>query len=407
VRHKGQNDRQYGSRWDANDMDRHQIPQRESAERVERLRALMPERGLDAVLLGTGTNLKYFSGYPSPARSGSRPFFLLLPLYGDPIFVVQSGRKAEALRFSWIKDVRDYAELSRVPIDVLRDALRERGVLGKRLGMELGFEQSLDVPYQEFCRLKENLAGTALEDASDMLWRLRMIKTPNEIACLRRACQILGHAYEEAFGAAREGTTERQIACSLRNSFDKSEADEGFILITSGPGNYGLTTKAPASRPIRRGDMVWVDAGCTVGGYNSDFSRAAVVGEPSPEQLRAQEAIRQITWAAIEQIRPGLKASELARFCNAKLERLGFAFDLSISGLASRVGHGLGMDVTEPPHIAEYDHTVLEAGMVIAMEPGVATEYGTFHVEENIVVEPEGHQVLSEAQRTLWRIAPD
>ncbi len=391
----------------AGDMDRPQIPQREYAGRLERLRALMPERGLDAVLLGTGTNLKYFSGYPSPARSGSRPFFLLLPLQGDPVFIVQSGRKAEAKRFSWIKDVRDYAELSRVPISLLRDALRERGLLGKKIGMELGFEQSLDVPYQEFCRLKESLAETTFADASELLWRLRMIKTPNEIACLRKACQVLGQSYEEAFGAAREGTTERQIACSLRNCFDRAEAGEGFILITSGRGNYGLTTKAPESRPILRGDMVWVDAGCTVCGYNSDFSRAAVVGEPSPQQCRAQEAIRQITWAAVEEIRPGVRACELARLCNAKLERLEFPFELSISGLASRVGHGLGMDITEPPHIAEYDDTVLEAGMVITMEPGVATEYGTFHVEENILVTPDGHEVLSQAQRTFWEIVPN
>lgn len=384
-----------------------QIPQREYAERLERLRTLMPERGLDAVLLGTGTNLRYFSGYPSPARSGSRPFFLLLPLHGDPIFIVQSGRKAEALRFSWIEDVRDYAELSRVPISVLRDALRDRGLLGKRLGLELGLEQSLEVPYLEFCRLKESLAGTVLADASELLWRLRMIKTPGEIACLRSACQILGHAYEEAFGAARESMTERQIARLLRNSFDQSEAGEGFILITSGRGNYGLTTKAPESRPIQRGDMVWVDAGCTVCGYNSDFSRAAVVGEPSPQQLRAEEAIHQITRAAVEQVRPGVKASALARFCKARLERLEFPFDLSISGLASRVGHGLGMDVTEPPHIADYDDTVLEAGMVITLEPGVATEYGTFHVEENILVTPDGHEVLSQAQRTLWEIVPN
>lgn len=390
--------------YHSDDADRPHIPQEEYAGRLERLRVLMPKRGLDAVLLGTGTNLKYFSGYPSPARSGSRPFFLLLPLHGDPIFVVQSGRKAEALRFSWIQDVRDYSELSRVPTSLLHDAMRERELLGKKVGMEFGFEQYLDLPYQELCRLKESLVGIELEDASELLWRLRMIKTPNEIACLRRACQVLGRAYDETFGAAREGMTERQIANMIRNSFEKSGADEAFILTTSGRGNYGLTTKAPESRPIERGDMVWVDAGCTVCGYNSDFSRAAVVGQASPEQLRAQDAISQITWAAVEQVRPGLKTSQLAHLCDASLERLEFAYDVPISGLASRVGHGLGMDVTEPPHVAEYDHTVLEAGMVITIEPGVATEYGTFHVEENILVTPEGHEVLSETRRTLWCI---
>src|SRR5262249_4872880 len=126
------------------------IPHDEYPQRLERLRALMHEKGLAAVLVGTGTNLTYFSGYPSPSRSGSRPFFLLLPREGEPVLIMQSGRKAEALRFARVHDVRDYAELSRVPVGMVVEALRQRGALGQPVGMELGHEQSFDVPYLEF-----------------------------------------------------------------------------------------------------------------------------------------------------------------------------------------------------------------------------------------------------------------
>jgi Xaa-Pro aminopeptidase len=382
-----------------------QIPEQEYPQRLERLRALMRARGLQAVLLGTGTNLKYFSGYPSPTRSGSRPFFLLLPLAGDPVFIVHCGRKAEALRFSWMKDIRDYSQLSRVPVELIREALAECSALHGKLGMELGLEQSFDVPYLEFRRLQEGLPGSEIVDAGDLLWRLRMLKSEAEIACLRRACAILCDAYARTFTAVREGTTERETANCLRAHFENEGAGDSWILITSGPGNYDLATKLAEPRPIQRGDMVWIDAGCAVDGYWSDFSRAAVVGEPAAEQLHAQEAIRQITWEAIQKVRPGVRASELARICNTRLAGLDFPITSSISSLASRVGHGVGLDVTEPPHIAEYDQTVLEPGMVITIEPGVATEYGTFHIEENVLVTHDGSDVLSTAQRALWRIA--
>jgi Xaa-Pro aminopeptidase len=381
-----------------------EIPREEYAARLERLRAAMREQALDAVLLGTGPNLAYYSGYPSPGRSGSRPFFLLLPCRGEPVLIVQSGRKAEALRFAQVRDVWDYAELSRVPVGMVVEALRACGALGGSVGMELGHEQLFDVPYLEFCRLQQALAGTRLVDAGGLLWRVRMIKSENEIACLREACRVLTAAYAEALGAAREGMTELQIATLMLTHFDRVGAGDRFVVVTSGRGNYDLPSKPPEARPIRAGDMVWIDAGCTVAGYWSDFSRAGVVGGPSPEQAAAHEAIRRITTEAVSQVRPGRTVSALARFCNERVARLPFPITSDISGLASRCGHGVGLNLAEPPHIAESDDTLLEPGMVITIEPAVATEYGTFHVEEQVVVTPDGAEILSQAPRDLWHI---
>ncbi|HLJ85364.1 MAG TPA: Xaa-Pro peptidase family protein [Candidatus Angelobacter sp.] len=383
------------------------IPYCEFLQRLERLRALMKNAKVQAILLGTGSNLRYFSGYPSPARSGSRPFFLVLPLSGDPILIVQAGRRAEATRFSWIKEIRDYPELSSVPTHMIQDALAECGALGGRLGMELGHEQSFDVPILEFRRLEEVLSGTTIVDVGDLLWQVRMIKSEVEVLYLRAACRILGEAYQHAFARAQEGDSERDIAGALRNYCMQAGADDVWVLMTSGKGNYVLTTKAPEDRSIRRGEMVWIDAGCSVGGYWSDFSRAAIVGEPSPQQIQAQEAIHEITRHALQRIAPGVKVSEIAHACNKGIDQLPFPIVASISGLASRCGHGLGLDVTEPPHVAEYDPTTLESGMVITVEPGIATEYGTFHIEEDVLVTHEGYEVLSECDRNLFSICLD
>jgi len=380
------------------------IPDEEYPQRLERLRALMHEKDLDGVLLGTGMNLAYFSGYPSPSTSVPRPFFLLLPCEGEPVFFSHSAHKAEAVLFSWIQDVRDYQELSRVPALLILEAVRERGLLNKNIGMELGFEQSLDISHLEFCRLRDALRQTRLVDASALLWNLRMIKSEREIECMRRACQIVSDAYLATFSSAQEGMTELEIFKTMQIQLNKAGDGLTFLVITSGKGHYDLVTKPPEDRRVQKGDMVWMDAGCTACGYWSDFSRAGVVGEPSAQQFYAQEVIQRITREAVNRVRPGVTASSIARFCYEKLEQVGFTITSSIGALASRIGHGIGLNLTEPPHLSVYDHTLLQAGMVITLEPGLATEYGTFHIEEDVLVTPDGCQILSQSPRTLWRI---
>src|SRR5512133_3099860 len=95
------------------------VTPQELRERAASLRERMAAGGLDAILLTTGDNLRYLSGYPSPARSGPRPFLFLLPLSGDPVFIVHAGREGEARRFSWVEDIRTYYPLSHAPVDLL------------------------------------------------------------------------------------------------------------------------------------------------------------------------------------------------------------------------------------------------------------------------------------------------
>ena len=267
-----------------NMVDLPRIPQEEYPERLERLRTLMEGAGLGGAILTTGTNLAYFSAYPSPIRNVARPFFVLLPLKGDPVFFTHYGHKEEAERYSWIKDVRYYTELSHAPIGMIRDAMRERGMFGTNIGMELGFEQTLDISYLEFCRLRENLSPTNLVDMSALLWQMRMIKSEAEIACVRKACQITSEAYEKTFLGTGADDSELQIFRAMQTNLRRGGGGALFLAITSGDGNYDLVTKQPEDRRLERGDMVWMDAGCTVSGYWSDFSRAALVGAPSAEQ---------------------------------------------------------------------------------------------------------------------------
>jgi Xaa-Pro aminopeptidase len=380
------------------------LPEEEFLRRATQARERMAKANLDALLVATGPNLTYLSGYPSPGRSGARPFVFILPLEHEPVFIVQNGRQFEAQRYSWVTDVRTYAELSRAPLRLIEGALCEMGLGEGRIGMELGFEQCLDVPVLDFLQLREDLSVARFVDAADILRDLRMVKSEAEIACIRQACEITSRYYEECLPQIRAGMTEVDVFHMLASKTYELGGAGFFAVITSGEGNYDLVSKGPTGRTLQQGDMLWVDSGCSVGGYWSDFGRAAVLGDPTPRQRHAQQAIHEITMRGVEMVRPGVRASDIAGTCNQELERLDFAYTSCISGLASRIGHGVGLAVTELPHVAEYDDTILQPGMVITIEPGVATTYGTFHVEEDVLVTERGYELLSTAGRELWSV---
>jgi Xaa-Pro dipeptidase len=331
----------------------------------------------------------------------ARPYFALLPLRGDPVLISHTGHALEARHLSWVKDVREYTRLSEAPVEVILEALRERDLTGGAIGMELGREQTLDISPLEFRRLEEAIRPCRLADAAPALWRLRMIKSEAEVACFREAHHITAAAYAGTFGWAREGMLESDVYTRMHNLLSPPGTGDVFLVITSGEGNYDLVTKPPEARAIGRGDMVWMDAGCTVSGYWSDYSRACVAGPPSSEQQHAQESIGRITADAVAMVRPGVKCSDIARFCLSRIAELDFPVTSRIAELAGRIGHGIGLNLTEPPHLGPYDDTPLEPGMVISIEPGVATAYGTFHIEENLLVTGDGCEVLSLARRDL------
>ncbi len=135
-------------------------------------------------------------------------------------------------------------------------------------------------------------------------------------------------------------------------------------------------------------------------------ARAGVIGGPSDAQLFAQAQIHAITTAAIAMLRPGACVAEIAAHCEGALDRLDFQITSSISGLAGRVGHGLGLAVTEWPSLNRECPETLEAGMVVTIEPGVATLYGTFHVEQNVLITDTGSRVLSAYPWELRSLTP-
>jgi Xaa-Pro aminopeptidase len=366
----------------------------ELVQRIQRARSLLLPQGIDALLLFSGPNLTYFTGMPC-GRSGSRPFVLVLPREGDMVLIVHDGRQHEARAFAHFCQIRTYSLLSHLPREAVYAVLRERSLLQARIGLELSNEMVLDLPETERTVLYDVLSSAICVDASGLLWQLRMVKSPYEAACVARACQITADAYEHAFAAARRGMTEAEIEGLMLRAMIERGGRSPWLNITSGSGHYDTITKAGSARSVEPGDMVWMDGGCSVAGYFSDFGRAGVVGGPSREQADAQRQIHDVTMMAVRLVRPGAPVRDIAGFCNQALADLDLPVTSNITDLAGRSGHGLGMLVTEQPSISEQDQTVLSPGMIVTIEPGVATAFGVFHVEENVLTTEGDPQVLS------------
>jgi Xaa-Pro dipeptidase len=363
----------------------------------------MAEQAIDALLLLTGPNLVYFTGMPC-GRSGSRPFVYVLPVDGEPTLIVQDGRQFETHVFTGVGDIRTYSGLSHLPLTVIQGALEDRRLMRGRIGVELGGEMVMDIPFSEFLALQGALPDVSFVDASSLLWQLRMIKSPAETERVARACEITLEAYDRTFGVVEPGMSEAAIERLMITHMLELGGRSPWVLITSGAGNYDLVSKGGGSRRVEMGDMVWMDSGCQVDGYFSDFGRAGVLGGPSPAQEEAQRAIHQITHDTITLMQPGAAAADIAVFCNEAVRALDLPITSNISGLAARVGHGLGTVVTEQPSLAEDDPTLLAPGMILTIEPGIATDYGTFHIEENVLITSNGPRVLTEGHWQLWAI---
>jgi Xaa-Pro aminopeptidase len=364
----------------------------------------MAENDLDGVLVIGGPNLSYLSGFPGVERTMARGMFLLLTRTGRTALVAHSFRYDQALRYADVTDVRSYHALTYAPVDILRDTFVDLGLAAGRVGIELGYETQLNIPAAELQRICTSLPDVEWVDAARMLWELRFVKSEFEIARARRAGRMAAHALALSFAATTAGTSGTEMARRLRLSMLEAGAGDSYAVVVAGSGNYDLPTLLDP-RPLERGDLVFVDAGCSIAGYWMEHSRAAVVGGPSSEQSDMQRHVLEATLAGVREVGPGVALSSVAEACNSVLTTgLNVTVTSSISANSARCGHSFGLEAIEPPHVSPADPTILQPGMLLAVEPGLCTEFGRFHIRHNVLVTPSGHELLECPDWTLGTI---
>ena len=366
------------------------FPAQEFKMRVAKAQAHMDQQGLDAILLTTEPDVRYFTGYLTRFwESPCRPWFLVIPATGDPIAVIPSIGAILMAR-TWITDIRTWRapDLDDDGVSLLADTLRH---IGPRIGTPSGLQSYLRMPLTDLARLNAALPQPIGADGGTVQ-ALRLVKSDAEIAKIRTACQIANHAFARVPEIAEAGVPLERVY----RDFQRLCLDEGadwvpYLAGAAAPGGYGDVISPADDRPLTVGDVLMLDTGLVHDGYFCDFDRNFAVGDVSAEVDAAHGMLIDATHAAFAAARPGATAADLFHVMDK------IVTDGAGGSDAGRYGHGLGMNLTEWPSLIPTDHTVLTAGMVLTLEPGIEIAPGMALVhEENIVICDNGADWLSQ-----------
>ena len=364
----------------------------EYAARHQKARVLMEKNNLSALLITEPANLFYFTGASYFGEmSFPRPAVLIISRNEKSILITHDFH----LPIHWDGDIREYRKVGEVPIEIIKKAFEEIGCTMGQVGAELGSEQRLGISYQDFLRMQDALPAISFVDAADIFWQLRMVKSETEIAILTEACKIQDSIFETAFEAVQTGMTTQEIINLFQRFIIESDAEFGWVIVCI--GHFDPRQAAGSSQSdlrLKKSDLLWVDLGVVMHGYHTDYCRGMVPGGASSAQLEKWGKIHKILEAGVEATMPGIPSCDLYRVQVDTAKKLNI--DMT-SWPARRFGHGSGLHTTEPPYISLDDDTILEAGMILHIEPGCIEEDGIYVLEEQVVVTESGSKVLSHA----------
>ncbi len=374
--------------------------------RTRKAQALMAAQGLAGLLLMSEPELRYFTGFQTLFwQSPTRPWFIFVPATGKPIAIIPAIGAA-LMRQSWIDDIRTWSAPAPQDdgIGLLTDLLSPLARTGETIGVMKGHETHLRMPLGDWERLVAALPGLRIADATGLVQGLRMVKSPAEIEKLAHICAIGSATFAAVPNFAHQGQPLDRVFREFRRAAIGAGADDApYVVGGAGPGGYADVISPPTARPLAAGDVLMLDTGCTWDGYFCDFDRNWAIGHADDTARRAHDVLWRATEAGIEAARPGQTCRDLFEAMAAVIREM----DAS-GGDIGRLGHGLGMQLTEQPSHAAFDTTELTENMVLTLEPSVSYGDGLMMVqEENIVIRSGGAILLTtRAPADLPVIAP-
>ena len=354
---------------------------------------LMHAANLDAILVTTEAEIRYYTGFHTQFfESPTRPWFLVIPAEGKPIAVIPAIGET-GMCATWIDDVHTWPSPrpSDDGISLLTNVIDTLSSRFGRVGMTLGPESILRMPAADAQTLAQNLSSDVV-DCAELLLQQRFVKSPAEIEKIRHVCQITSGAFETLPRFAEIGHSELDITKRMRIDLLERGADNTpFMVAGSGPGGYDSIIMGPTSRIPESGDVLIIDTGTVFDGYFCDFDRNFGFGHVADDTARANDAIHQALDAGFEAARPGAKMRDVWSAMWKIMEDAG-----ALGNSIGRMGHGLGMLLTEWPSVHPDDQRVLEPGVVMTLEPGMTFDPGRQLVhEENIVITEDGAEYLT------------
>lgn len=366
----------------------------EFESRTQKAQALMAAQGLDGLLLMSEAELRYFSGFHTLFwQSPTRPWFLFIPATGKPIAVIPEIGAA-LMRQTWIEDIRTWSAPAPQDdgISLLSDLLAPLAQRSARLGILKGHETFLRMPLGDWERLVQALPGIQLADATGLVQGLRMVKSEAEIEKLAHICAIGSATFAQVPAQVSQGMPLEEVFRAFRREALAQGADDlPYLVGGAGPGGYIDVISPPSRRPLQVGDVLMLDTGATWDGYFCDFDRNFAIGSAEAAACRAYDVLWRATEAGLAAAKPGNSCRDLFLAMQGVIAELD-----DQGGDIGRLGHGLGMQLTEQPSHAIFDQTVLQEGMVLTLEPSLGYGDNLIMVhEENIVIRPQGAELLT------------
>lgn len=340
------------------------------------------ELKIDALLVSAAPNIRYLSGF-----TGDNALLLVTPesqtLFTDPRFTIQASEECTcAIKIA-----------PRGPIDPYAVEAIRRGKF-KRVGFE-----AARMIYDVHRRFKETLPlGTTLKPIGPVIENLRMIKSKTEIERIRRSVLTNSQAFEKTVQSIRPGVSESHIAAELEFQMRRLGAEKpAFETIVAAGAHSALPHARPGQQRASVNELLLIDMGACQDGYMSDMTRVLFLGRVTRRIGDMYKAVLKAQLAAIAAVREGVTTGQVDQKARQVLESEGLG-----KAFVHSTGHGLGLEIHEPPRVGRRDKTRLQDGMVITIEPGAYIQgFGGIRIEDTVLVTKNGCEILTPTSKEL------
>lgn len=390
-----------------------EIPFEEFDSRKKRAVKLMEEDGLDGLLLFNNQNLTYFLGF--------RKTWLFQWLHagiitkeGEAGIVIPQIMHEVAQQTTWLENenIKPWGGAShwgypKDPVEALVGLIKKLGLENKRIGVEIGGPAYIymSVGLSEFEAIKGAFPKAKFINATQTIWKQRMVKTPWEIELLRQLCQITVKGIKTAIESIEEGMSEREVlkifweTVILEGAFDTPLAGE--MMFRGGAKDYAMSTGRAVEGRLTKGRQMFFDGGASLKGYQIDMQRQFSIGDPPPLQKRLVEISEMGERSAEKMLKPGNRVCDVHSAAMSVIGTVPSDLKGEITCLYSHtfMGHCEGLNIHEPPWISADEKTVIVPGMIFALEIP-ALDIPKFRVlggfpEDIYLITMDGHERLT------------
>ncbi len=361
------------------------IAPEERAQRIEKARKLMRANRLDAIYLGPGSTMFYFTGV-------RRTLGLVIPAQGDLAWLAEVGQAVSPVGLVG-GQVRTWGS-GKTQEQAIAEILSDRHALTGRLGLE---EQ---VPFSIYDGLRKAAPTLEVASADPVTIGCRVIKSPAEIALMQHASDVTIAAYKAGLATLREGMTQIE----LRQNINAAYTSLGYAGEVS--VSFGKYTAYPHGsiqpQKLQEGDIVQIDDGCSVDGYQSDITRTVVFGKPTKRQTDVWNLEHRAQAAAFAAAQPGASCESVDAAARDLITAAGFGPGYKVPGLPHRTGHGIGLDIHEWTYLVKGNKTPIAPGMCFSDEPMIAI-YGEFGIrlEDCMYITEDGPRMFSKPSPSI------